>query len=47
MRRVMTNVEEANMRGRRAREDMIRRFSPRIVSGVVTDLIENLLDRMI
>jgi glycosyltransferase involved in cell wall biosynthesis len=47
MRHVITNVEEANMRGRRAREDMIRRFSPRIVSGVVTDLIENLLDRMI
>ncbi|KAH8502024.1 hypothetical protein H0E87_016694 [Populus deltoides] len=47
MRHVITNVEEANMRGRRAREDMIRRFSPRIVSGVVTDVIENLLDRMI
>jgi hypothetical protein len=46
-RNVITNVEEANIRGRRAREDMIRRFSPRIVAGVVTDVIENLLDRMI
>ncbi|KAB5544001.1 hypothetical protein OIU76_012942 [Salix suchowensis] len=47
MRHVITNVAEANMRGRRAREDMIRRFSPHIVSGIVTDLIGNLLDRMI
>ena len=35
-RNVITNVEEANMRGRRAREDMIRRFSLQIVAGVVT-----------
>ncbi|KAJ6428744.1 hypothetical protein OIU84_020417 [Salix udensis] len=47
MRHVITNVAEANMRGRRAREDMIRRFSPHIVSGIVTDLIGNLLGRMI
>ncbi|CAK7325190.1 unnamed protein product [Dovyalis caffra] len=47
MRHVISNVEEAKMKGRQAREDMIRRFSPQIVAGFVTDLIENLLDRMI
>ncbi|KAJ6892654.1 hypothetical protein NC651_025764 [Populus alba x Populus x berolinensis] len=31
-RNVITNVEEANMRGRRAREEMIRRFSLQIVA---------------
>ena len=47
MRNVIANVEEANMRGRRAREDMIRSFSPRTVAGAIKEVIENLLDRMI
>lgn len=46
MRHVMTNAEEAEIRGRQAREDMIKRFSPDIVAGIVTDHIQNILDQM-
>ncbi|KAJ4826838.1 hypothetical protein Tsubulata_023658 [Turnera subulata] len=45
MRHVLIDYDEAKARGRRAREDMIRRFSPEIVAGVVTDQIHHILDK--
>ncbi|KAL5735209.1 hypothetical protein ACOSP7_033070 [Xanthoceras sorbifolium] len=47
MRRVMSNIEEAKAKGKKAREDMIRRFSPEIVAGIVADHINNVLDKEI
>ncbi|XP_065869641.1 uncharacterized protein [Euphorbia lathyris] len=34
MRHVMTNVDEAKAKGRNARNDMITRFSPKVVAGI-------------
>ncbi|KAJ0046751.1 hypothetical protein Pint_05783 [Pistacia integerrima] len=45
MRQVTSNVGEANAKGRKAREDMIRRFSPELVAGIVRDHIYNFLDQ--
>lgn len=45
MRRVMKNVEEAKAKGRRAREDMIHRFSPEIVAAIVSDHVKHILDK--
>ncbi|KAA0034642.1 group 1 family glycosyltransferase [Cucumis melo var. makuwa] len=42
MREVTINVEEAKDKGRRAREDMINRFSPDIVADIVHRQIENI-----
>lgn len=39
MRRVVSNPEEAKGRARRAREDMIRWFSPAVVARIVVDQI--------
>ncbi|KAJ8756326.1 hypothetical protein K2173_025138 [Erythroxylum novogranatense] len=47
MRRVITNVEEAQARGKRAREDMIKRFSPSIVAKIVANQVQTILDRTI
>lgn len=47
MRRVMTDSEEAKTKGRQAREDMIRRFSPDIVAGIVADHINKVFDRAV
>lgn len=47
MRHVMTNVDEAKTRGRNAREDMIRRFSPEVVAGIVNNQLQNLLDKIV
>ncbi|KAF5742498.1 hypothetical protein HS088_TW09G00547 [Tripterygium wilfordii] len=47
MRHVMTNIEEAKAKGRRAREDMVRRFSPEIIAGVVADHIQNIFEKML
>lgn len=47
MRHVMSNVDEAKAKGRRAREDMITRFSPEIVAGIVTHHIQNILNKVI
>ncbi|KAL6989199.1 hypothetical protein U1Q18_014952 [Sarracenia purpurea var. burkii] len=44
MRRVMSHPEEAKVKGRRAREDMISRFSPEIVAGIVTDHLLQILN---
>lgn len=43
MRRVVSNVEEAEAKGRKAREDMVRRFAPEVVAGIVADHIESIL----
>jgi hypothetical protein len=45
MRRVMDNPAEAKAKGRKAREDMIRQFSPEIVADIVADQIQNILGR--
>jgi hypothetical protein len=43
MRHVVNNVEEAKVKGRQAREDMIGRFSPEIIAEIVTDHIRKML----
>ncbi|KAK7343954.1 hypothetical protein VNO77_13103 [Canavalia gladiata] len=45
MRHVMNNPTEATAKGRKAREDMIRWFSPEIVADIVADHIQNILGR--
>jgi len=45
MRRVMDNLAEAKAKGRKAREDMIKQFSPEIVADIVADHIQNILGR--
>ncbi|EEF45756.1 uncharacterized protein LOC8272376 [Ricinus communis] len=47
MRHVTANVEEAQAKARQAREDMITRFSPQVVAGVVTNQLKNILDTMV
>ncbi|KAJ6909041.1 hypothetical protein NC652_020110 [Populus alba x Populus x berolinensis] len=47
MRACNNECRGSKYEGKASKGRQIRRFSPRIVSGVVTDLIENLLDRMI
>lgn len=47
MRRVMTNYDEAKAKGKRARDDMITRFSPQIVAGIVTDHVSQLLQNRV
>lgn len=47
MRHVMSNLEEAKAKGNQAREDMINRFSPEIVAGLVTDHMQRILDKMV
>ncbi|XP_072981764.1 uncharacterized protein [Typha angustifolia] len=43
MRHVVSNREEASRRGRRAREDMITRFSPKVVARLVADRIQEMM----
>ncbi|KAL6643339.1 hypothetical protein ACP70R_019004 [Stipagrostis hirtigluma subsp. patula] len=43
MRHVVGNREEAKSKGRKAREDMIRRFSPEIVAKIVAEQIQQVL----
>ncbi|XP_027934950.1 uncharacterized protein LOC114190317 [Vigna unguiculata] len=43
MRQVMNNLTEATAIGRKAREDMITRFSPEIVADIVADHILDIL----
>ncbi|XP_042475292.1 uncharacterized protein LOC122057306 [Macadamia integrifolia] len=45
MRHVMSNPEEGREKGKKAREDMMRRFSPEVVAGIVVDKIEKILAR--
>ncbi|KAL5568645.1 hypothetical protein UlMin_025220 [Ulmus minor] len=45
MRHVMNNVEEAKAKGKRAREDMIRSFSPEIVANIVAEQIQTILEK--
>ncbi|KAL6284588.1 hypothetical protein ACE6H2_015517 [Prunus campanulata] len=46
MRHVMNNVEEAKVKGEKAREDMITRFSPEIVANIVTKHVQNILQKV-
>lgn len=43
MRHVRNNMEEAKVKGRKGREDMINRFSPEIVAGIVADHIQKII----
>jgi glycosyltransferase involved in cell wall biosynthesis len=45
MRRVFVDREEARIKGRKAREDMIERFSPEVVARIVADQIQQALAR--
>ncbi|XP_030488591.2 uncharacterized protein LOC115705396 [Cannabis sativa] len=45
IRHVMNNMDEAKARGKKAREDMIRRFSPEIVANILADAIQNILEK--
>ncbi|XP_059665871.1 uncharacterized protein LOC132311785 [Cornus florida] len=47
MRRVMSNPEEAKSKGMQARNDMISRFSPEIVAGLVTDQMQQIFDKLV
>ncbi|KDO46311.1 hypothetical protein CISIN_1g0434122mg, partial [Citrus sinensis] len=47
MRLVVSNVDEAKAKGKQAREDMIQRFSPETVAGIVTDHIKDILSSKI
>lgn len=44
MRHVMNNFEEAKARGKKARENMIRRFSPDIVANILAENIQIILE---
>lgn len=46
MRHVMNNPEEAKSKGKKAREDMINKFSAEIVANIVSDQIQQILDQM-
>lgn len=43
MRHVVDNPEEARRRGRKARSDMVERFSPQVVARLVVDQIVNIV----
>ncbi|GLT50055.1 hypothetical protein SLA2020_235670 [Shorea laevis] len=45
MRHVINNFEEAKAKGRQGREDMIKRFAPEIVAGIVTGHIQSIMTR--
>lgn len=45
MRHVMSNPEEAKAKGRQARDDMINRFSPEIVAGIVRDHVQQIFEK--
>ncbi|KAJ9540780.1 hypothetical protein OSB04_027286 [Centaurea solstitialis] len=46
MRHVMNNPEEAKSKGEKARKDMIDKFSPEIVANIVSDQIQQILEKM-
>ncbi|KAE8714794.1 uricase-2-like [Hibiscus syriacus] len=45
MRQVISNVEEARDKGRKARKDMVTSFSPEIVAEIIRGHIHNILDK--
>ncbi|XVF82723.1 hypothetical protein PTKIN_Ptkin16aG0072100 [Pterospermum kingtungense] len=45
MRHVTSNVEEAKAKGRQARKDMIKRFTPEIVAEIISGHIKNILGK--
>ena len=46
MQHVVSNPEEAKRKGQKAREDMIDKFSPKIVANIVFDQIQRILERI-
>lgn len=46
MRHAMSNPEEAEARGRQARNDMSRRFSPEIVARIVLDHLQEVINNI-
>ncbi|GJR51516.1 glycosyl transferase, family 1 protein [Tanacetum coccineum] len=46
MRHVVSNPEEAKSKGKKAREDMINKFSPKIVANIVFDQMQRILERI-
>lgn len=47
MRHVMSNPEEAKSKGEKARQDMMDKFSPKIVANIVSNQIQQILDKMV
>ncbi|KAF3529372.1 hypothetical protein DY000_02043522 [Brassica cretica] len=47
MRRVMSEPDEAKVKGRRGREDMVKKFAPEVVAKVVADQIERIFEEKI
>ncbi|XP_076951440.1 uncharacterized protein LOC143624764 [Bidens hawaiensis] len=46
MRYVMDNQEEAKSKGKKARKDMVDKYSPEIVASIVSNQIQQVLDKM-
>ncbi|KAG2318063.1 hypothetical protein Bca52824_021185 [Brassica carinata] len=44
MRRVMSEPDEAKVKGKRGREDMVKNFAPEVVAKVVADQIESIFE---
>ncbi|RID80826.1 hypothetical protein BRARA_A03461 [Brassica rapa] len=47
MRRVMSEPDEAKVKGKRGREDMVKKFAPEVVAKVVADQIERIFEEKI
>ncbi|CAH8389480.1 unnamed protein product [Eruca vesicaria subsp. sativa] len=44
MRRVVSNPDEAKVKGKRGREDMVKKFAPEVVAKVVAEQIERIFE---
>ncbi|CAM8893002.1 unnamed protein product [Rhodiola kirilowii] len=47
MRQVMSIVDDGKLKGKKAREDMIKFFSPAIVARIVSNLVQEIFDKTI
>ena len=47
MRRVVSEPDDAKVKGRRGREDMVKQFAPEVVAKVVADQIERIFEEKI
>ncbi|CAA7059927.1 unnamed protein product [Microthlaspi erraticum] len=47
MRRVVSEPEEARVKGKRGRDDMVKSFAPEVVAKVVADQIERIFDEKV
>ncbi|XP_071709592.1 uncharacterized protein [Rutidosis leptorrhynchoides] len=46
MRHVISNQEEAKSKGKKARDDMVDKYSPKVVANVVSNQIHQILEKM-